>query len=125
MQPIQRMTPAEALCAFGERLASGDADGAAALFTEDAAYAEPPAYVLSGRAALRAFIADFAARHHAVSFTVSRVLAAPDGAEAAALWRWAYTRGDDGQRRAFEGACFLTFRDGLIASWQGYSARLE
>jgi hypothetical protein len=38
------------------------------------------------------------------------------------MWRWAYTRTSDGQRRVYEGACFLTFRDGLIASWQGYSA---
>ena len=119
------MTPAETLRAFGERLASGDADGAAALFTEDVAYAEPPAHAFSGRAALRDFIADFAARHHDVSFTVSRTLASPDGHEAAALWRWAYARNADGQRRVFDGACFLTLRDGLIASWQGYSARVE
>lgn len=119
------MTPAEILRAFGERLASGDADGAAALFAEDAAYAEPPAHSFSGRAALREFIADFAARHHDVSFTVARLLASADGREAAALWRWAYTRASDGQRRVFEGACFLTFRDGLIASWQGYSVRME
>jgi ketosteroid isomerase-like protein len=119
------MTPAEILRAFSERLASGDADGATALFTEDAAYAEPPAHSFSGCAALREFIADFAARHHDVSFTVARLLASPDGQEAAAQWRWAYTRNDDSQRRVFEGACFLTFRDGLIASWQGYSARVE
>jgi uncharacterized protein (TIGR02246 family) len=116
------LTPAETLRAFGERLASGDADGAASLFTEDATYAEPPAHVFSGRAALRDFIADFAARHHDVTFTVSRLLARPDGQEAAAMWRWAYTRDSDGQRRVFEGACFVTFRDGQIASWQGYSA---
>lgn len=119
------MEPAEALRAFGERLASGEAGGAASLFTEDAAYAEPPAHTFTGRAALSDFIAEFAARHHDVSFTVTRLLVAPDGLEAAALWRWAYTRDADGQRRAFEGACFLTMRDGLIASWQGYSARVE
>lgn len=119
------MEPEAILHAFGERLASGDAAGAASLFTEDATYAEPPAHAFSGRAALHAFIADFAARHHDVSFTVTRALAAPDGHEAAALWRWVYTRDADGQRRAFEGACFLTLRDGLIASWQGYSARVE
>jgi ketosteroid isomerase-like protein len=119
------MEPAEALRTFGERLASGDAEGAAALFTEDAAYAEPPNHIFTGRAALRDFIAEFAARHHAVNFTVTRLLVAPDGHETAALWRWAYTRDSDGQRRVFEGACFLTMRDGLIASWQGYSARVE
>jgi ketosteroid isomerase-like protein len=116
------LTPAATLRAFGERLASGDADGAASLFTEDATYAEPPAHTFTGRAALHAFIADFAARHRDVSFTVTRLLARPDGQEAAAMWRWAYTRDGDGQRRVYEGACFLTFRSGLIASWQGYSA---
>jgi uncharacterized protein (TIGR02246 family) len=119
------MEPAEALRAFGERLASGDAEGAASLFTEDATYAEPPAHTFTGRAALRDFIAAFATRHHAVSFTVTRLLVAPDDHQAAALWRWAYTRDADGQRRVFEGACFLTVRGGLIASWQGYSARVE
>lgn len=116
------LTPVETLRAFGERLASGDADGASSLFTEDATYAEPPAHVFSGRAALHGFIADFAARHHDVSFSVTRLLIRADGQEAAALWRWAYTRDSDSQRRIFEGACFVTFRDGLIASWQGYSA---
>ena len=125
MEAKSAMEPAAILRTFGERLASGDAAGAASLFTEGATYAEPPAHAFTGRAALHAFIADFAARHHAVSFTVTRVLAASDGHEAAALWRWAYTRDADGQRRVFEGACFLTLRDGLIASWQGYSARVE
>ncbi len=110
------------LSAFAERLASGDAEGVAALFAEDAAYDEPPAHHFVGRAAMLAFVADFAARHHNVSFTVSRLLALADGLEAAAEWRWEYTRDADGQRRAFAGASFLTVRDGLIASWRGYSA---
>lgn len=118
-------SPEVILRAFGERLAGGDADGAASLFTEDVAYAEPPAHAFTGRAALHAFIADFAARHHDVSFTVTRLLARADGQEAAALWRWAYTRDSDGQRRVFGGACFVTLRGGLIASWQGYSALVE
>lgn len=119
------MTPEALLQAFGERLASGDADAAAALFTEDAAYAEPPHAIFNGRAAIRGFIADFAARHHDASFTVSRILTRADGQEAAAAWRWAYTRDADGERRAFEGISFITLRDGLIASWRGFSARLE
>ena len=122
-------TPAErveaTLRAFSDRLASGDAEGVAALFAEDATYNEAPAHHFAGRAALLAFVADFAARHHDVSFTVSRLLVSADGAEAAAEWRWAYTRDADGQRRAFAGASFLTFRAGLIASWRGYSARVE
>ena len=119
------MTPEALLQAFGERLASGDVDGAAALFTEDAAYAEPPHAIFNGRAAIRGFIADFAARHHDASFTVSRILTRADGLEAAAEWRWAYTRDADGQRRVFEGISIITLRDGLIASWRGFSARLE
>ncbi len=116
------LAPEATLRAFGERLASGDAEGAAACFTEDATYAEPPTHTFAGRAALRGFIADFAARHHNVSFTVTRLLMRADGQEAAAAWRWAYTRNADGQRRVFEGVCFVTFREGLIAAWLGYSA---
>lgn len=116
------MTPEEVLRAFGERLASGDADGAASLFTEDTAYAEPPHAIFDGRAAVYGFIADFAARHHDASFTVSRILAQPDGLLAAAEWRWAYTRDVDGERCIFDGISFITFRDGLIASWRGFSA---
>ena len=119
------MTPEAVLLAFGERLASGDVDGAAALFTEDAAYAEPPHAIFSGRAAIYGFIADFAARHHDASFTVSHILTSADGQEAAAAWRWAYIRDADGERRVFEGMSFITLRDGLIASWRGFSARME
>ena len=115
-------SPAEVLRAFGERLADGDAEGAASLFTEDVAYAEPPAAIFTGRVTLRDFIADFAARHHDVSFTVTRTLPSPDGQEAAAEWQWAYTRDSSGERRVFEGMCFVTLRDGLIASWRGFSA---
>lgn len=119
------MSPEAILRAFGERLASGDAVGAAALFTEDAAYAEPPEAIFTGRAAIYGFIADFAASHHDASFTVSRILTRGDGLEAATAWRWAYTRNADGQRRVFEGMSFITLRDGLIASWRGFSARME
>ena len=119
------MSPETLLRAFGERLASGDVDGAASLFTEDVAYSEPPLANFAGRDAVRGFIADFAARHHDASFTVSRLLTRPDGQEAAAEWRWAYTRDADGQRRAFDGMSFITLRDGMIASWRGFSARME
>jgi limonene-1,2-epoxide hydrolase len=110
---------------FGECLAQGDAEGAAALFTPDATYDEPPGHAFAGREALRAFIADFAAAHTGVSFSVVRTLEAPDGALVAAEWRWAYTRTADGQRRAFEGMSFVELRDGLIARWRGFSARVE
>jgi uncharacterized protein (TIGR02246 family) len=110
------------LHAFGRALEAGDADGAAGLFTADTVYVEPPAYQLSGSAALRDFIADFLARHHDVRFTLRRVLAAPDGSMLAAEWRWAYVRTADGTPRAFEGMCFVDLRDGLIARWRGFSA---
>lgn len=116
------MSPEAVLRAFGERLASGDAEGAASLFTEDTVYSEPPMAHFEGRAAVRGFIADFAARHHDASFTVSRLLTRADAQEVAAAWRWAYTRDSDGERRAYDGMSFITFRDGLIASWYGFSA---
>jgi limonene-1,2-epoxide hydrolase len=109
------------LRAFGERLAAGDAEGAAALFTPDVAYDEPPAHTFHGRDALRAFIADFAATHSDVRFEVVRALASRDGATLAAEWRWSYTRTADGARRAFAGMCFVDVRDGQMATWKGYS----
>ncbi|HEU0028100.1 MAG TPA: nuclear transport factor 2 family protein [Ktedonobacterales bacterium] len=118
------MTSEEVLRAFGQRLAVGDAAGAAALFAADAIYDEPPAH-FEGREAIEGFIVDFAATHHDADFTVLRALTRPDQVEAAAEWRWSYTRNADGERRVFEGACFITFRDGLIASWRGFSVRIN
>ena len=117
------MTPEEILRAFGERLATGDAAGAAALFAPDATYDEPPAH-FEGRDAIAGFIVEFNASHHDASFIVLRALTRPDQAEAAAEWRWSYTRDATNERRVFEGTCFITFRDGLIASWRGFSARM-
>jgi ketosteroid isomerase-like protein len=110
------------LQAFGERLARGDADGVATLFTEDATYAEPPHANFVGRAAMRGFVADFAARHHDTSFVVTHILTSADDHEAAAHWRFAYTRDDDDKRRVYEGMSFVTFAAGQIASWRGFSA---
>ncbi len=118
------MTPEEILRVFGQRLAEGDAAGAAALFAPNAMYDEPPVH-FEGRAAIEGFIAEFAASHHDAEFTVLRALTRPDQMEAAAEWRWSYTRDADGERRVFEGASFMTFRDGLIASWRGFSARMR
>jgi limonene-1,2-epoxide hydrolase len=115
------MEPLDVLHAFAACLASGDADGAAALFAPDATYDEPPAAHFVGRDAIAAFIADFAARHTGASFTVIRSLTSPDGSLLAAEWRWAYSR-LDGTRRSFDGISFATLRDGLITSWRGFSA---
>ena len=116
------MAPEELLRAFGVALAAGDVASAARLFTPDATYDEPPAH-FAGRQAIAGFVADFAARHHNASFAVLRALTSPDGALAAAEWRWSYTRDADGEARVYEGACFVTVRDGLIASWRGFSSR--
>ncbi len=118
------MTPEETLRAFGQRLAEGDAAAAAALFAPDAIYEEPPVH-FEGRAAVEGFIAEFNATHHDASFTVLRALISSDQAEAAAEWRWSYTRNASNECRVFEGACFITFRDGLIASWRGFSALMS
>lgn len=121
--PAQR-TVSDILAAFASCLEHGDAAGAAALFAEDARYEEPPRFAFTGREAIGAFLADFAARHHDVSYTVRRVLTSRDGDEAAAEWRFAHTRTSDGAWVAYEGMSFLTLRDGHIAAWRGYSARL-
>jgi uncharacterized protein (TIGR02246 family) len=113
----------ELLAAFGECLARGDAQAAADLFAPDAIYDEPPAAHLEGRDAIAAFIADFAARHTDVSFTVTRSLASSDGSLLAAEWHWAYRR-LDGMRRAFDGISFVTLHNGRITSWRGFSAPL-
>ncbi len=113
------------LRAFGACLEAGDALGAAALFAPDATYDEPPAHMLRGRAAIHAFIADFAARHHSISFTIIRALADPAETTLAVEWRWAHTRSADGERKVFEGMSFVDFRDGRIARWRGFSARAD
>ncbi|HEV2235459.1 MAG TPA: nuclear transport factor 2 family protein [Ktedonobacterales bacterium] len=116
--------PAGVLAALADCWQRGDADSAAALFATDAVYREPPAFAFAGRAAIHAFFADFAGRHHAVTFEVVRVLAAPDGALAAAEWRFAHTRTSDGKRAAYAGMCWIELRAGLVTRWQGYSAAL-
>ena len=117
------MPTEELLRAFGAALATGDAAAAAALFAPDAVYDEPPRFHFEGRPAIAAFIADFAARHTEVSFTVTRSLASADGALLAAEWRWAYHR-LDGATRAFAGMCFVEVRGGLVARWRGFSSRI-
>jgi limonene-1,2-epoxide hydrolase len=107
---------------FGEYLGRGDAEAAAALFAPDAVYEEPPHFRFTGRPALHAFIADFAARHSNVSFTIKRSLMSDDGTLLAAEWRWSYTRDADGARKTFAGMSFVELRVGLITSWRGYSA---
>jgi len=115
----------ETLRAFAERLEHGDADGVAALFTEGATYQEPPVYAFTGRDEMRKFVADFAARHTDVSFTINRGFANASGKQLAAEWRFAHTRLADGARRVFEGICMVELRGGLIASWRGYSLLLQ
>jgi uncharacterized protein (TIGR02246 family) len=113
--------PEAVLRALADCWQRGDADAAAALFAPDAVYREPPVFAFDGRAAIHAFFADFAARHHSVTFAIVRVLAAPDGALAAAEWRFAHTRTADGTRAAYTGMCWLELRGGLVTRWQGYS----
>jgi ketosteroid isomerase-like protein len=82
--------------------------------------------MLHGRAALLAFFADFANRHSDVTFTISRAFADADNTHVAAEWRFAYTRTEDGARRAYEGISILEFTpEGRIASWRGFSALLR
>jgi limonene-1,2-epoxide hydrolase len=119
------MDALEVLRAFGERLERGDADGVAALFTPDATYHEPPVYDFSGRDAIRAFVADFAARHSDVSFTIVRAFVDSTGAWLAAEWRFVYTRSANGTRRTFAGISMVEMRGGLIASWRGYSTLVQ
>lgn len=118
------MDALDALHAFAERLERGDAEGVAALFTPDATYQEPPVYAFSGHEAMRAFVADFAARHTDVSFTILRSFANAAGDQLAAEWRFAYTRTADSTSRTFEGMSMVELRDGQIASWRGYSRLL-
>jgi ketosteroid isomerase-like protein len=114
-------TAAEILRRFGACLERGDAEGAAACFTADAVYEEPPRFAFTGRPAVHAFIVDFLARHTDVRFTVARALASADGTLVAAEWRWSY-RSLDGSAHAFAGMCFVEPRDGRIARWRGFSA---
>ena len=117
--------PLETLRAFGAAVEQNQPTVAADLFAPDATYEEPPAPLLRGRAALLAFLGDFAARHHDVSFTVSRAFADANATQVAAEWRFAYTRDEDGTRRVYEGISIVECDDdGRITSWRGFSARL-
>ena len=117
-----RSDPLLTLQTFGVLVERGDVGGAAALFTEDARYEEPPRPPLAGREAIRAFLADFAARHSNAQFTIDRAIVDPAGDRLAAEWRWSYTRIADGEQRIYEGMSFVEFRGGLIAFWRGFSA---
>lgn len=116
------MDPLLTLQTFGVLVEAGDAEGAAALFTEDAVYEEPPRPILQGRAAIRDFIADFAAHHIEAKFTIARAFVDPTGGRVAAEWRWSYTRTADGTQRAYDGISMVEFQGGLIAWWRGFSA---
>jgi uncharacterized protein (TIGR02246 family) len=115
--------PAVLLRAFGEALARGDAEAAAACFAPDAVYEEPPRFAFAGRAAIAAFVRDFAERHTDVRFEVLRVLAAPDSMLVAAEWRFSHTRLADGARVVYAGMSIVELTaGGRIARWRGYSA---
>jgi uncharacterized protein (TIGR02246 family) len=116
--------PEAVLRALADCWQRGDADAAAALLASDAVFSEPPAPALSGRAAIHAFFADFAARHHAVTFDIVRVLPAPDGTLAAAEWRFAFTRTADGKQTVYEGMCWIELRGGLVTRWHGFFASI-
>src|SRR5579859_27587 len=110
---------------FSLHLETGNADGAAMLFAPDAVYEEPPRFQFEGREALRAFFADFLARHTDVHFSITRTLASPDDTLLAAEWRWSYSRSADATAHAFAGMCFLEVSYGLITRWRGYSAKIS
>lgn len=117
--------PLKTLRAFGAAVEQGQPEAATGLFAPDATYEEPPSPTLRGRAALLAFLSDFATRHHDVSFTISRAFSDASGTRMAAEWRFAYTRDEDGTRRVFEGISIVECdSDGRIASWRGFSALL-
>jgi len=120
-----RSDPLLTLQTFGVLVERGDVDGAAALFTDDARYEEPPRPSLAGREAIRAFLADFATRHSNARFIIGRAIVDPAGERLAAEWGWSYTRNVDSEQRVYEGMAFVEFRGGLIAFWRGFSALIH
>jgi limonene-1,2-epoxide hydrolase len=117
--------PFETLRAFGAAIERGESAVAADLFAPEATYEEPPAPLLRGRAALLAFLTDFADRHSDISFTIGRAFADAANTRVAAEWRFDYTRIEDGTRRIYEGISIVEFDgDGRITSWRGFSALL-
>ena len=117
--------PLQTLHAFGAAIEQNQPTVVADLFAPDATYEEPPAPILRGRAALLAFLSDFATRHHDVSFTISRAFANATATQVAAEWRFAYTRDEDGTRRIYEGISIVECdAEGHITSWRGFSALL-
>ncbi len=100
-----------------------DAQGAAALFNENAIYSEPPAHELHGRPAIASFFHTFFAHHYAIEFSFNRILIGED--EAAAEWSFNYLRASDGRRRRLVGIAFIDTAAGRIHVWRSFSARLE
>jgi uncharacterized protein (TIGR02246 family) len=100
-----------------------DAQGAAALFTENALYSEPPAHELQGRSTIAAFFHSFFSQHQSIEFAFHRILIG-DG-EAAAEWTFAYTRASDVRRQRRTGIAFIDTASGRIHVWRSFSARLE
>lgn len=114
--------PVAVLQNLAAALERGDAAAAAALFAPSATYSEPPHFAFTGRDAIHAFFADFFARHHDVTFTLTRTLVDPAGTLVAAEWRFAHTRTADASRKVYEGISWIEFSAGSIIHWRGFSA---
>jgi SnoaL-like domain len=122
---VSAADPRAVLERFAACLERGDPDGAASCFAPGATYSEPPRFAFAGREAIREFLADFAARHREISFTVVRTLAAPGGDLLAAEWRFAHTRLGEDAGAVYEGMSWIELDGGLIARWRGFSARVD
>ncbi len=113
----ETLTPAAVAAWLGrykEAWEQRDAERAAALFTENAAYHEmpfdPPK---AGRAGIRDYWATVTADQRNISF-MSQVVAI-DGATAVARWSASFTLAGNGTRVALDGVFILTFERAFVS----------
>jgi uncharacterized protein (TIGR02246 family) len=105
---VDRASAAAWLDRYGDAWRGRDPDAAAALFTDDATYAETPFdEPARGRAAIRAYWSAVPRLQREIEF--AHELLAADGDLVVALWQAAYTRVADGERIRLDGVFALRF----------------
>jgi limonene-1,2-epoxide hydrolase len=107
----------ELVTEFCKRWASPDADELAGYFTEDAVYHNIPMQPVQGRAAIRDFIAGFAAAFDGIDFNVHRQIS--DGT-LVMNERTDVMRSKDGGTIPLPVMGVFEVQDGRIAAWRDY-----
>lgn len=95
---------------------TGDAEGFAALFTEDGEFVVP-GQVYRGAEEIRSVTADFTATHD-VQIQIRRIIA--EGEQAAVEWRWEDIETATGKRSTADDVIVVDFQEDQIKRWREY-----